>query len=241
MTENPPEAGRQASFRDPTPLARAVVIWLHIFAASLALFAVGNVMRIGDAAANPDLAADAVLPSDLVYGLAGIPFFVAFIVTGFLILKWSYRVSMNAKATGHAPSISPGWAIGWYFIPIANLWMPFQALKRVWRVSAGGDAWRTVKTPAIMRWWWGFWIAGGFAWNASDTAGTIITGMAGIAASSALTILAASLHIVTCLLLVRVVRKISQTQSIAMVFSDVPADGVPGASYADSAAAAARS
>src|SRR5439155_11350703 len=39
-------------------------------------------------------------------------------------LFWQHRVTRNVWARGHPIKTSPGWAVGWWFIPIANLWMP---------------------------------------------------------------------------------------------------------------------
>ena len=45
------------------------------------------------------------------------------------------RANRNARAFGSSMSISPGWAAGWFFVPIANLWMPYQAMKEIWQGS----------------------------------------------------------------------------------------------------------
>jgi hypothetical protein len=52
-------------------------------------------------------------------------------------LFWQHRVTQNAWARGIEMKTSPGWAVGWWFIPVANLWMPAVALYRVYRASVG--------------------------------------------------------------------------------------------------------
>ena len=35
---------------------------------------------------------------------------------------------------------TPGWCVGWYFIPIANLWKPYVAMREIVRASTTGQA-----------------------------------------------------------------------------------------------------
>jgi Domain of unknown function (DUF4328) len=66
-------------------------------------------------------------------------------------LFWQHRVTRNVWARGRPIKTSPGWAVGWWFIPIANLWMPAVAVYRVFRASVGrgyrGGVW------LISAWW----------------------------------------------------------------------------------------
>jgi hypothetical protein len=52
-------------------------------------------------------------------------------------LFWQHRVTQNVWARGLKIKTSPAWAGGWWFVPIASLWMPAIALHRVDRVSMG--------------------------------------------------------------------------------------------------------
>ena len=66
-------------------------------------------------------------------------------------LFWQHRVTRNVWARGRPVKTSPGWAVGWWFIPVANLWMPAVAVYRVFRASVGrgykGGAW------LVSAWW----------------------------------------------------------------------------------------
>lgn len=72
---------------------------------------------------------------------------------------WTYRVAKNAPALGRSPTISPGWAVGYYFIPIVNLWKPYQALAEVWDVSdpdPTADA-SAPRSHRFLLFWWVVW------------------------------------------------------------------------------------
>lgn len=55
---------------------------------------------------------------------------------------------------------SPGWAVGWWFVPIVNLWKPFRAMSELARASDEPDRWRTARRPWMLTAWWLTWIAG---------------------------------------------------------------------------------
>src|SRR5262249_5348965 len=62
---------------------------------------------------------------------------------------------------------SPGWAVGYFFIPIISLFRPYQALQEVWRASdpdvPADDrrGWRDTDSSPVILLWWLLWIAGG--------------------------------------------------------------------------------
>jgi hypothetical protein len=69
-------------------------------------------------AAHPPAALGALL------GLAGLAFFV----TGILFLVWQYNAAKVARWLGYPGRLRPGWGIVGWFVPIANLFMPYWAL-----------------------------------------------------------------------------------------------------------------
>ncbi len=75
------------------------------------------------------------------------------------VLRWVYLANANVRALGaEGLRFAPGWAVGWYFVPLANLWKPYQAMKEIWQASATKNDWDEVKIPALLPWWWAFWL-----------------------------------------------------------------------------------
>jgi hypothetical protein len=46
-----------------------------------------------------------------------------------IFLVWQHRAATVARALRYPACHSPGWGVGCWFIPIVNLWMPYQALR----------------------------------------------------------------------------------------------------------------
>lgn len=73
--------------------------------------------------------------------------------------RWIFFASKNLRALGAMGlQFSPGWAVGWYFIPIANLWKPYQAMKEIWQASSQPLHWHSEPVSGLMPAWWALWI-----------------------------------------------------------------------------------
>lgn len=132
-----------------------------------------------------------------------------------LVSMWTYRAMKNLHLAG-APevSMSPGWAVGWHFIPIANLWKPFEGVLQIWRGSMA-QAGLPVKVPAHVGWWWATWIASNFLANiAMRLSGFLEEGPAydeGLIVS----VLSSAVAVVCTLLLLRTTKDITEAQQTA--------------------------
>jgi hypothetical protein len=71
------------------------------------------------------------------------------------------RANRNARAFGSPMNFTPGWAAGWFFVPIANLYKPYQAMKEIWQGSDSDPNTPAVApaAPGLLKWWWGMYLA----------------------------------------------------------------------------------
>src|SRR5215831_8155859 len=82
--------------------------------------------------------------NDLRQGISGIAYIVLLLATSVVVLVWIYGANHNAHALGATGMrFTSGWAVGWYFIPIFNLWKPYQAMKEIWKASADPRNWQS--------------------------------------------------------------------------------------------------
>lgn len=97
--------------------------------------------------------------SDTRQAIVGAAQLIILMTSGYLSLRWIHRAAGNARALGATGlEFTPGWAVGWYFIPILNLWKPYRAMKEIWQASANPADWRLERPPALLRWWWALWL-----------------------------------------------------------------------------------
>ncbi len=104
------------------------------------------------ASVNPE---ETLLPSDIISGLVAVVQLIVTLTTAILALRWVYHSNKNLRAlSGESLEYTPGWAVGWFLIPIANLWKPYYVMKEIWEVSHQ----REPGDPSRLKQWWTFWI-----------------------------------------------------------------------------------
>jgi uncharacterized protein DUF4328 len=73
-------------------------------------------------------------------------------------LLWQYRAHANLRALGVSGlKYSPGWAVGWWFIPFANVVVPFLVMRELWKASdpeASSLDWIARRATALLGLWW---------------------------------------------------------------------------------------
>jgi hypothetical protein len=90
--------------------------------------------------------------------------FLLYIVTGIVALPWIYLANANARALGASDMmVSPGWAVGWFFVPLMNLVMPYLMMRELWKASAKPKDWQLEYAPPLILLWWVLWVAAGIS------------------------------------------------------------------------------
>ncbi|NOT63316.1 MAG: DUF4328 domain-containing protein [Acidobacteria bacterium] len=104
-----------------------------------------------------------------------------YVLSTLTFLRWQWNVSVNVPAlTGTRPAIAPRWAVGSWFVPLANFIVPYWSAKELWRTSdpdvlaKGLPAlveplhFEQVSSSLIVKWWvlfWGMLLSRAWAWH----------------------------------------------------------------------------
>jgi hypothetical protein len=91
-----------------------------------------------------------------------------FVTTAIVFLVWIYRARRNLPVLGaRGLRYSPGWAVGWFFIPLANLVLPFLVATEIWKASDSSDmdghSWRNAPSSPLIASWWALWVISALA------------------------------------------------------------------------------
>lgn len=84
---------------------------------------------------------------------------VMMVVSAVFFSIWSYRAMARAHRRDPTLTISPAWSVGWYFVPIAWFYKPYEAMREIWTGNAF-DSHFAAYAPLI-GWWWGAWVVRG--------------------------------------------------------------------------------
>tara|TARA_B100000886_G_scaffold337219_1_gene297490 strand:- start:879 stop:1571 length:693 start_codon:yes stop_codon:yes gene_type:complete len=61
---------------------------------------------------------------------------------------------------------SPGWSIGWFAIPFANIIMPYKCLREIYLASFDKENWKDLPVSISFPIWWFGWLTGNMLQNA---------------------------------------------------------------------------
>ena len=90
------------------------------------------------------------------YGVGCLLILVFLVLNLILFMFWVYRMNSNSRAQmASGMAYTPAWAVGWFFIPFANLWRPYQVMSELYRTSQNPIGWKSRPAPALIGWWWG--------------------------------------------------------------------------------------
>ena len=92
----------------------------------------------------------------------------AFVLIAVLFLRLLYKAVQHARvfATPYSYA-SAGWAVGYWFIPIVNLYRPFEAVKALFKAcaaEAGGEGKPAAGEQLLSAWWAMFLISNAAGW-----------------------------------------------------------------------------
>ena len=230
-------AGKTSTTRPIAALTGAVTVWTWIYMAAIALWLAGTVYRfilLGTIDPYEPLTSIDPIPGHdaelLLTSGAALLTLVASLVTGFLVLRWCHRASRNSNAMARSVEIRPHWAIWWWFIPVASLFMPYKMFSEFWRVSESPDRWKGARDPGRLRWWWGLHLTGGILGLASNAADRAFATAGDQMIGTGMMIAMMVVQLSAGLLFVGIVRTIGrrQTSLIAEGRTNTPPDGIPG-------------
>jgi hypothetical protein len=145
-------------FKDPTGVGRAATIALYAY---MVLKALTAFLRFTSAAPE----------ADPYFAVSALGYVAALVACYILVGMWIYRTNANAHSFSTDMSITPGWSIGWFFIPFANLVKPDRGVQETWRESHERAGRYEEADSSLLGWWWGLWIASNIVSNMSGLFG----------------------------------------------------------------------
>jgi hypothetical protein len=177
--------GRRPIWARPYTSGRTRALWLQTFLAITVLAGLGlmasDLLAAGLARSVAFGAEVTQERKDLtlaVWGLTAIMATATMVTSFVLLLVWLHRAYRNLPALGaRYVGDSPAWAVGSFFIPLANLVMPVLIVGTIWRGSelqhdAGvRRSGRRPSVPPLVLVWWVLWVLSGMARVGMNLAG----------------------------------------------------------------------
>jgi hypothetical protein len=75
-----------------------------------------------------------------------------------LFCVWIPLANSNARALGATGMrFTPAGSVGWYLVPVMNLYKPYQAMREIWLASLPDTAREHARAP-LLGWWWALFL-----------------------------------------------------------------------------------
>ena len=175
----PPPAPRTEWARPARPRYKPIALRAHILRWWLvagilvnAAVTVLNAVHLSLLDSDGFAGSDAVLASDERLVAGGAALLATFVVSVILWLLWFHRAYRNVDSFGSLDvRMGTGWAVGAWFIPIVNWFLPKSLANDIWRGTEPEplrDGERTEPRVApLVHWWWAAWLVANLLGNLS--------------------------------------------------------------------------
>src|SRR5262245_416394 len=130
--------GLQMNWRGITGLRTALLALLGggITSAVLAVLAISNRLRVIDRIEHGTATLREANRADDLVQSAAILLGVVAVATGIVWIVWQWRIAKNVDDSSDVPTrFRPGWSIGGWFVPLANLVIPVLVMQDLWRAA----------------------------------------------------------------------------------------------------------
>lgn len=174
---------------------------------------------------------DFVSAANIAIAVLMLAIFVCFII-------WIWRAAKNNEALGRPqPRLGSGWAIGGWFIPLANLVIPVLVAQDLWRgsdasVPRGDIRWKIAPRSALVGWWWGLFLVSFLRGSSSSNN---LNTFSELRTSDTLSLIGRVFVIGAAVLAILVVRRISERQEACLASQQAAWTSQQGGSSAPSA------
>lgn len=158
--------------------------------------------------------------------LAGIGLIImkltAYVGSIIFFLMWLHRAYKNLEAMNvRNLDASAGWAVGYWFIPILNLFKPMKVVAEVYNgsdpeIAKAGYGFSDAGANSLIGFWWAFWVLSNITSRIADA---IEKGAKDVTDTSVMVyIVALSFGIIAGILLIFIIREIDERQAEGELF-----------------------
>lgn len=149
--------------RPNTQRARRAITWLWVMvgAETLVLLANGRLLSSLQRMEHGEQPTEqGVILSEFAIALSGLIYLAAFVFAAITFIKWFRRAFYNLQRSTTGLQYTEDWAAAAWFIPVLNLFRPFQIMRELYMRTIALVGVPSTRT-AHVGWWWTFWVITG--------------------------------------------------------------------------------
>jgi len=88
--------------------------------------------------------------------------FGSYVICVVAFFMFGFRANKNLRVWTDPSGLeyTPGSSVVWWFIPIANLWKPYEVFREIWILSDPDDLHEGASGRSVVKYWWMAWLIG---------------------------------------------------------------------------------
>ena len=142
-----------------------------------------------------------------------------YLISAVTFIQWFRRAYANLHTVSNNLMYSEGWAAGAWFIPILNLFRPFQIMKDLYLktnsyLSSKVEGFKKVPNDGLINSWWALWIIGNFLGNAVLRLSMRAEDIDDFLQLTNLSMISAGLGIPTALFIIKLIKDYSKLETL---------------------------
>ena len=219
--------------RDNTARAKQIVsiFWIMLGIIIISIVAQSWRYSLLDGA-SPDIGnidMEMINMSDLLIVVITLAYWAILILAIVFFIMWFRRAYYNLhQLSWHNARYTEGWAAGSWFVPIINLWWPYQIMVDIWRGTQNALRERLgePQSLSIIGWWWAFYLIQRFAGNYASIMGSRANDIESLLTATQVKIFSDLVTIPAILLAIRIVQRTNYFERELMIHSETPSDSI---------------
>ena len=219
--------------RDNTARAKQIVSIFWIMLGIIIISIVAQAWRYSLLdGASPDIGnidMEMINMSDLLIVVITLAYWAILILAIVFFIMWFRRAYYNLhQLSWHNARYTEGWAAGSWFVPVINLWWPYQIMVDIWRGTQNALRERLgePQSLSIIGWWWAFYLIQRFAGNYASIMGSRANDIESLLTATQVKIFSDLVTIPAILLAIRIVQRTNYFERELMIHSETPSDSI---------------
>lgn len=141
-----------------------LMIWIVLLLGGISLFFdILQYQLLQEIKMGKDFSLDAASANDLRQRIIGILYFLAYVISAIAFILWFRRAYFNLHVKVKTLTFAEGWAAGCWFVPVINLFRPYQIMKELYQetdklLEGRNENYLQKITPRFLGIWWVLWI-----------------------------------------------------------------------------------
>ena len=220
--------------RDNTARAKQIIsiFWIMLGLTIVNMGALAwRYFLLSDVQANPeDVDMNMINASDTFIMVVNVAHIIIVILSIVFFIMWFRRAYYNLHTLPwHNARYTEGWAAGSWFVPIINLWWPYQIMMDIWRGTqhALRERLGEPRSAAIVGWWWALHLITSFynniatrlGWDADQDIDSLLT-------STKVDFIGEILSVPAIIVTIMLIQRTSNFERELLVQAETPTDSI---------------